>query len=148
MTMPNSIIGETTAVSHRGGDPYCRQLPEVLMVRLGIYSALQKWDLLQTVAKKLNEYDPDEIQPWITLAYATRRLDSIDAAKEILLEALARHTKEPVFHFNLACYECQLGDLTAARSYLAAFEIDPRWRLFALEDEDLAPLWDLIKPTE
>jgi predicted Zn-dependent protease len=97
-------------------DPFCRQLPEVLVVRMRIYSTLQKWDLMQAVAKKLVEYDPDEVPPWISLAYATRRIESIDAAKKILLEALTRHTKEPVFHFNLACYECQLGDLTAAKS--------------------------------
>jgi hypothetical protein len=51
-----------------------------------------------------------------------------------------------VFHFNLACYECQLGNIDAAKVYLTeTFDIEPRYRLLALEDEDLKPLWDTLQ---
>jgi len=50
--------------------------------------------------------------------------------------------------YNLACYLCQLGDLESAKGYLKrAFEIDSSWRLQALEDEDLKPLWDSLQAT-
>lgn len=34
-------------------DPKVRHLPEVLEVRVRIYRALEKWELMQTVAKSL-----------------------------------------------------------------------------------------------
>ena len=39
-------------------DPEVRHVPEVLEVRVQIYRALEKWELMQTVAKKLTEADP------------------------------------------------------------------------------------------
>jgi hypothetical protein len=46
--------------------------------------------------------------------------------------------------YNLACYECKLGRLEQAKSWLEkAFELgDPKKiKLMALEDPDLEPLW-------
>jgi hypothetical protein len=38
-----------------------------------------------------------------------------------------------------------LGDLESVKKYLKrAFEIDPNWRLQALEDEDLEALWESL----
>src|SRR6266850_1500379 len=67
-------------------DPFCKVLPEVLEVRLEIYGRTKKWDLMQVVAKRLAEYDPDNPQWVILLAYATRRAESIEAAKTILVD--------------------------------------------------------------
>ena len=64
-------------------DPFCRAAPEVLAVRLEIYAGLKKWELMQAVAKKLAEHDPQNVQWAISQAYATRRAESIEAAKEI-----------------------------------------------------------------
>jgi len=44
-------------------------------------------------------------------------------------------------HFNLACYECQLGNLETTKERLRrAFELEPLYRQRALDD-DLKPLW-------
>src|SRR5690349_15878532 len=99
-------------------DPYCRATPEVLAVRLEIYSGLQKWELMQVVAEKLANYDPANAQWAIAFAYATRRAESIEAAREILLTALRSHPGEPTIRYNLACYECQLGNLPVAKEHL------------------------------
>ena len=49
------------------------------------------------------------------------------------------------FHFNLACYDCQLGQLDDAKLWLQrAFELKPQFRLKSLEDDDLEPLWDSL----
>ena len=37
-------------------DPDVRHVPEVLTVRIQIYSALKKWELMQAVAKKMAQY--------------------------------------------------------------------------------------------
>ena len=123
-------------------DPFCRAAPEVLAVRLEIYAGLEKWELMQVVAKKLAEHDPQSVQWAISWAYATRRAQSIEAAKEILMQALQRHPDEAMVHFNLGCYASQLGDLMLAKAHLKrAFVIEPKCRLMALHDPDLEPLW-------
>jgi Flp pilus assembly protein TadD len=117
----------------------------VLLVRLEIYRGLEKWELMRTVAGRLAAHDPDDVQWAISLAYATRRAQTIEAAKSILLEAVERLPDEPILHYNLACYECQLGDLEVAKARLAhAFQLAPKCRLMALDDDDLAPLWDSL----
>jgi len=100
---------------------------------------------MREVAKRLAEFQPNDIQWTISLAYATRRANSIQAAKEILLNAESKFPKEAIIKYNLACYCCQLGEIENARNYLKkVFEIDSTWRAQALDDEDLRPLWDSL----
>ena len=88
------------------------------------------------------------VQWTISLVYATRRTYSIDVAMEILVDAEAKFPREPAIPYNLACYHCQLGETETAKRYLKkAFEIDLNWRMAALEDEDLRPLWDSLQTT-
>ena len=129
-------------------DPFNRAAPEVLAVRLAIYRGLKKWELMQQISKRLKQFQPDNVQWTISLAYATRRAYSIDVALEILLEAEARFPREAAIPYNLACYYCQLGEMKTAKRYLKkAFEIDLSWRKAALDDEDLRPLWDSLQTT-
>jgi tetratricopeptide (TPR) repeat protein len=126
-------------------DPFNRAAPEVLALRITIYRGLEKWELMQELAKRLADFQPGDIQWTISLAYATRRANSIEAAKEILSNAEPRFPREGIIKYNLACYYCQLGEIEHAKNYLKkAFEIDLHWRMAALEDGDLRPLWDSI----
>ena len=126
-------------------DPFNRAAPEVLAVRIAVYQGLKKWELMRELSKRLAEFQPNDIQWTVSLAYATRRADSIQAAKQILLNAESRFPKKAIIKYNLACYYCQLGEIENAKSYLQkAFEIDSTWRLQALDDEDLRPLWDSL----
>ena len=70
--------------------PFCRASPEVLEVRLEIYRGTAKWDLMQVVAEKLAQHDPEDPGRLIDLAYATRRAKLIEAAEAILLDAVKR----------------------------------------------------------
>src|SRR6218665_775142 len=67
-------------------DPDLRNKSEVLQLRVLIYCALRKWELMQPVAKTLALRDPDNAQWSVSWPYATRRSESIDAAHPILLE--------------------------------------------------------------
>ena len=78
------------------------------------------------IAKRLADFQPDDVQWTISLAYATRRADSIPAAKQILLNAESKFPKEAIIKYNLACYFCQTEETETAKSYLKkTFEIDP-----------------------
>ena len=126
-------------------DPFNRAAPEVLALRIAIYRGLEKWELMQEIAKRLADFQPDDIQWTISFAYATRRADSIPAAKEVLLNAESKFPKEAAIKYNLACYFCQMGEIQNAKNYLKkAFEIDLNWRMAALEDEDLKLLWESL----
>jgi tetratricopeptide (TPR) repeat protein len=126
-------------------DPFNRAAPEILALRIEIYRGLEKWELMAQLAKRLTEFLPDDPQWPLSLAYATRRADSIQAAKEVLLNVESKFPKEAIIKYNLACYFCQTADIEIAKSYLKkAFEIDSSWRVAALDDEDLEPLWKSI----
>jgi hypothetical protein len=40
-------------------DPFCRALPGVLAVRLAIYRGLKHWELMQQVAQRLKQFEPE-----------------------------------------------------------------------------------------
>jgi len=129
-------------------DPFNRAVPEVLAVRVAIYYGLKKWDLLQVVAQRLAEFDVQNIDWVVSYAYATRRVESIEAAKKILLDAEQRFPNEPAISYNLACYEAQLNNIEVAKQYLKrTFELNPDWRTQASEHEDLKPLWNSLQVT-
>ena len=70
-----------------------------------------------------------------------RRSVSLAAAKEILMRGVALHPREAIFHFNLACYEAQLGRLDDARVLLdTACALEETYVELAKTDADLAPL--------
>jgi hypothetical protein len=90
-------------------DPFNRAAPEVLAVRVATYHGLKKWDLLQVVAQRLAEFDVQNVDWVVPYAYATRRVESIEAAKKILLNAEQRFPNEPVIPYNLACHSVRCG---------------------------------------
>ncbi len=126
-------------------DPFCQHLPEVLAARIPFYRALEKWDLMAIGAKKLTEWKPEEPGNFIDWAYAARRGESIHKAHGILSHAADVHPNHGLIQFNLACYEAQIGKLAQAKANLKrATQIDGRFRLMALDDPDLEPLWDSL----
>ena len=114
-------------------EPLNRCAPEVLALRVEIYEGLKKWELMREVAVRLYEFAQTEVQWVVSYAYATRRAESIDAARNILINALPKFPNEAIIYYNLACYDCQLGQIDSAKQYLKqAFRIDSNWRLEAL----------------
>jgi hypothetical protein len=123
-------------------DPELRHLPEVLEVRMEIYRGAQKWPLMLEIARHLAKYDPSNAGWVADYAFAARRAVSIEHAREILRDAVKRDSTPGIFHFNLACYEAQLGNVPQAKKHLsAAIERDAKYKNLALEDPDLEPLW-------
>ncbi|WAC18927.1 hypothetical protein OVA24_16975 [Luteolibacter sp. SL250] len=121
---------------HRAGDLV------VLRVRAHIHSELHAWDALRETAARLTTHAPQDSQHWIWLAYATRRCRTVREAEGILQDALRFHEKEPLIHFNLACYAAVTGRTDLARTRLAeAIRLEPSITAMAVEDPDLATLW-------
>src|SRR5260370_32466411 len=99
-------------------DPYKRTAPEILALHVAIYRGLKKWELMAAISKRLAEFQPDDVQWMVSFAYAVRRANSIEAAKEILLEAEQKFPKEAIIKYNLACYFSSFGILDWQRDFL------------------------------
>lgn len=121
--------------------------PLVSRTRLRLLIDQQAWAEARDLARAIRDGDPTTHDMWILLAYATRRCESVAAARQVLEEALHRFPGVPVIRFNLACYACLSGQVDEARRFLhQAFTLDKTFRETAQEDEDLRPLWsDLEK---
>ena len=125
--------------------PQLRGHPAVLSVNYDIHAVAGKWDAAAEIAGRLVKSMPDQPHVWICLAYATRRKagGGIPDVKQILTEAEKKFPAEYLMRYNLACYECQLGNLKAAMKWLKkAIELagEKDIRMMALDDPDLEPL--------
>ena len=126
-------------------NPALSSHPDVLAVRYEILAKAGHWELAAETASAWTKTAPGERGAWIAQAYAARRKPGggISPAKAILAAARQRFPNEPLIAYNLACYECQLGNLTQARSWLReAFKLGDARQLkqMSLQDPDLEPL--------
>src|SRR5580658_8876242 len=136
---------QEAAAELAGVAPSLVQHPAVLELWYDIHSHASRWDLAFETASALAKVTPDDPQAWTKLAFATRRKPGggLPPAKEILAAARQRFPSEELIAYNLACYECQLGNLPQARDLLrAAFKLgDPALlKRMSLRDPDLEPL--------
>jgi tetratricopeptide (TPR) repeat protein len=101
---------------------------------------------LFTIRSKTGAVDAAEVRDSLSCpVLAEHDRHGLSQTTRELLNAEPKFPKQAVIKYNLACYFCQLGDLESAKKYLKrAFEIDPNWRLQALEDEDLEALWESL----
>lgn len=114
-----------------------------LMNRLSVDT--EDWEMAVTISRTLWEAQPDVVDTWVAYAYAVRRHEKITNARTILLQAVERFSDDAIIPYNLACYECQLGNIEKARIYLKrALSLDTTFRRIALEDEDLITLREEI----
>lgn len=123
--------------------PEIKTSSPILGVRLEIFRASEKWELMEVVARELWRRHQDQALFWNHLAFAVRRSKSLESASAILSEALVKFPEDSLTLFNMGCYECQLGNLESAKAMVGeAIKIDPQWKIRALDDPDLGPLWD------
>ena len=123
-----------------------RNLTWLLALKLRSYAAEANWTLMGTVAEKLTDNDPADVQWPIWWAYAAAKDQSVQDAQNILCRALTQHPNDPRLHYAMGCCESRLHHFSTARRHLArAIQLDSRFKLVALNDEELQPLWRAIE---
>lgn len=101
----------------------------------------RKWKEALNISRQLSEAAPDEEGGWVHAAYCLHELGRTQEAIRALLSAPASLRDKAIFHYNLACYSCVLGQIDTAREALhRSFALDKRYRDFARADHDLKPL--------
>jgi len=122
-----------------------RESLEVISLRLEILSSMQRWKEVSRIGRESISRFPAHGHLYLQTSYGVRRHENLTAAYEVLASGEHALSKEALFHFNMACYECQLGHLEAARERLIrAIKLGRECRQMALDDPDLQPLWDQI----
>ncbi len=88
---------------------------------------------------------PQEHEFYFKTAYCLHELKRTEEAKQTLETAPDAIRKTALFHYNLACYETQLGNIETAKHLLKrCFALAPAYKEEANEDPDLQPLWDWL----
>ena len=127
--------------------PEMRAHPLVLRIRYGIYEKAGKWDMAAEVARGISAMLPGNSWGWIQWAFALHELKRTGEAKCVLLPIADKFQEDWQISYNLACYCCQLGELSESMLWLGQ-AIDRAGkreiRLKALDDPDLEPLWNDI----
>ena len=124
-----------------------QRTPKVLTVWIDLHMHARRWKPLIAVSRQLVRAEPQDDKGWISWAFGLRELNQVEAARAVLLKAMPLHGKTcSVLHYNLACYECLLGNLPQAKRHLKiAADRDKEWRESALADTDLEALWPEIR---
>jgi len=118
-----------------------RNRPDVLELRILVLIHAKKWDEALEASRKLCELRPEAAIGYIHTAFCLHELNRSGEAKSVLLSGPAALRDEPTYHYNLACYECMLGNLESAQAHLeTSFSLDKKFRALAKDDPDLKAL--------
>ncbi|HSI16055.1 MAG TPA: hypothetical protein VK961_28660 [Chthoniobacter sp.] len=113
----------------------------VMELRAVTLMQAKRWKQALTASRLLCRVAPDKTTGFIHAAFCLHEMGRTDEARDILLSGPNLLHAEPTFHYNLACYECALGNLDLARMHLEkSFELDKKFKDFAKNDPDLAAL--------
>ena len=113
----------------------------VVELRTVILMQARRWKPALTASRALCRVAPEKPSGFIHTAFCLHELGRTTEARETLLSGPESLHAQPVYHYNLACYECALGNLDLARLHLdKSFELDKAYREYARSDPDLAAL--------
>jgi len=118
-----------------------QQHPTAVEVRLVILMQAKRWKAALVAGRELTEIAPEMTTGFIHTAFCLHELGKTAEARTLLLNGPVTLHAEPVYHYNLACYECVLGNLDLARAHLEkSIVLDKKFRDYAQTDPDLKPL--------
>ena len=118
-----------------------QERPEVLQLRLHHLMQRRNWTRALVVSRKLCRVAPNACAGYLHAGFCLHELGKTREAKEILLRGPTALLKEPIYYYNMGCYEVFLGNLQDARVHLhISFKMDATFRELAKRDPDLEPL--------
>jgi predicted Zn-dependent protease len=91
--------------------PALRAHPAVLDVRWSIYAAAKKWEPALEIAAAIILLAPEQPVGWVHRSYTLHELKRTLEARDNLLRVVDKFPTNATMRYNLACYECQLGNL-------------------------------------
>ena len=119
--------------------------PEVLQLRLHHLMMRQSWLRALTLSRRLCRVAPECGAGFLHAGFCLNQLGRTTEARATLLKGPAALRREPIYFYNLGCYEALLGCTREAIRHLRiSFEMDPSFREIARKDSDLQSVWKLL----
>jgi predicted Zn-dependent protease len=116
---------------------------QILRMRIDILLRKQDWKNALRLSLRFCGIHPNQPYGYIHAAFCLHELGRTSEAKQTLLDGPATLLDEPVYYYNLGCYDSVLGNLEQAKAYLrACFRLDKSFRELAKNDPDLKQIRD------
>ena len=136
--LPEEALQEVESV--QGED---RQDASVMLVWTRILLHQKKWKDAERFAASAAKVHPEREEFTVQRAFALHQLQEGEKAMTVLASAPEWIRKSGILHYNLACYEAQLGDLRTARQCIrVACQMNKAMKKNAAMDPDLRELWN------
>lgn len=114
-----------------------------LQLNIQLHLSGHDWEKALALSRQLCDVAPDSHAGYIHAAYCLHELGRTREARELLVDGPESLRDEPVFFYNLGCYEARLGETESARAWLLrSFELDDDLRKQAKNDPDLKGVWE------
>jgi Flp pilus assembly protein TadD len=138
--MNRESIAELNAI-----DTPSQILPEVLQLRLHHLMREKKWARALTVSRKLCQVAPHCSAGFLHAGFCLHELGKTAQAKKLLMKGPATLLREPIYYYNMGCYDALLGNAKSAQVHLlTSSKMDPSFRDIAKTDPDLKAIQELI----
>jgi Flp pilus assembly protein TadD len=138
--MMRESIAELDAI-----EPRLQKRPEVLQLRLHHLMRKKRWSAALRLSRELCRVAPDHSVGFLHAGYCLHQLGKTAEAKQLLIRGPVALLKDPVYYYNMGCYEALLGDIHGAKqSLLISFKMDSTFREIAKKDPDLAVLHEQL----
>ncbi len=119
--------------------------PEVLQLRLHHLMRKKKWAVALRVSQKLCRVAPDAGAGFLHAGFCLHQLGKTAEAKNLLSTGPVALLREPIYYYNMGCYEALLGNVQDAELNLKiSFRMDSSFRDLAKKDPDLKALHAVI----
>jgi len=104
---------------------------------------LKQWKEAEELSLEGSRAYPEEDEFMVQRAFALHQQQKGHEAVQVILNAPEWIRRTGILHYNLACYEAQLGDVgTARQCILVAIGINSAFKKNAKADPDLQRLWN------
>ncbi|MGH7936178.1 MAG: TPR end-of-group domain-containing protein [Chthoniobacterales bacterium] len=134
--MERESIAELNAIAKEDQDH-----PEVLLLRLHHLMHRKSWTRALKVSRKLCRVAPDCGAGFLHAGFCLNQLGKTAEALNLLLRGPSTLQREPIYYYNMGCYEALLGNARVAQKHLKiSFEMDASFRAIAKTDPDLKTL--------
>jgi len=138
--MPRESLAELNAI-----DREFQNRPEVLQLRLHHLMRRKSWCRALVVSRRLCRAAPDCSAGFLHAGFCLHELGKTADAKKLLLKGPAALLTEPIYYYNMGCYDALLGNVKEAQQNLErSFKMDASFRELAKRDPDLKAVQELI----
>jgi Flp pilus assembly protein TadD len=122
-----------------------QERPEVILMRLHYLMHRQSWTRALTLSRKLCRIAPECGAGFLHTGFCLNQLGKTEEARQVLLKGPSALRREPIYYYNMGCYEALLGHPEKAQKHLQiSFQMDASFRKIAKNDPDLKTIQSLL----